>query len=158
MHKTKRLRMGWVAVAVLLAAVWYCNAAQAQLTGTTSDVLSLPTLTIGGINSSFAVAVDQTNNSFQMTRTNFATALFATQNYVQTITAGNGISVNASTGAITISNMGVLSLTHAAVGGVQVSQTNGTITITNSGVRSLTIGGSGSGTITVSGTPTSATM
>lgn len=92
-----------VAVCGLLAAL-SGGRASAQVTGTTSDVLSLPTLTIAGMNSSWACAVDQTNGSFRMTRTNLAAATLST------ITLGPALSLTGTTSTPTLSNLGVWSL------------------------------------------------
>jgi len=74
---------------------------------------------------------------------------------VNTLTAGTGISVSASTGASTIANTGVTSLT--AAGTVTVSASTGGITITGTGgsgtVTSVATGnGLSGGTITSTGT------
>ena len=57
---------------------------------------------------------------------------------VTSLAAGSGISVNTSTGAVTVSNTGVLDLTGTAALGV--SNNTGSITLTNLGVTSLTAG------------------
>jgi hypothetical protein len=57
---------------------------------------------------------------------------------VTSLAAGTGISVNTSTGAVTVSNTGVLDLTGTAALGVSAS--TGSITLTNLGVTSLTAG------------------
>ena len=57
---------------------------------------------------------------------------------VSSLTAGTGISVSASTGAVTVTNSGV---TSAVAGtGISVSGATGAVTFTNSGVTSLTAG------------------
>ena len=64
---------------------------------------------------------------------------------VTSLTAGSGVSVSASTGAVTVANTGV---TSAVAGtGIGVSGATGAVTFTNSGVTSI-VAGSG---ITVSG-------
>ena len=54
---------------------------------------------------------------------------------VQSVGAGTGISVNATTGAVTITNAGVTSVTAGA--GIGVSASTGGVTITNNGVTSV---------------------
>lgn len=74
---------------------------------------------------------------------------------VSSLTAGAGIGVNQSTGAVTVSNTGVTS--NLAGSGISVSGATGAVTIGNTGVTSLTAGSgislsAGTGNITVSAT------
>lgn len=79
-------------------------------------------------------------------------------NGVSSITAGGGISVNASTGAVTVNNTGVISLT--PIGGLAISGSTN-LSIKNTGVLSATAGSNisitggtgGTGDITISATP-----
>jgi len=71
---------------------------------------------------------------------------------VTSAAAGSGISVSASSGAITITNTGVISAT--AGSGISVSSSTGSITITNNGVTSL-VAGAG---VSVSGSTGSITV
>jgi hypothetical protein len=66
------------------------------------------------------------------------TAFTGTVVSVTSLTAGSGISVSTSTGAVTVNNTGVLALTGTAALGVSAS--TGSITLTNLGVTSLTAG------------------
>jgi hypothetical protein len=63
---------------------------------------------------------------------------------VSSVSAGAGISVNQSTGAVTVRNTGVISLTPST--GIGLSGSNN-LTITNTGVTSLVAGSN----ITLSG-------
>ena len=61
-----------------------------------------------------------------------------TSSYVSSITAGTGISASSPTGAVTISNTGVVAL----IGGtaISVSGPTGSVTVNNTGVTSLAAG------------------
>ena len=81
--------------------------------------------------------------------------------FVSNIVAGAGISVSSSTGAITISNTGVLSAIGTTYIGVNTS--TGNVTFTNLGVQTLTAGtdtavSSSTGTVTVWNTSTLQTV
>lgn len=72
---------------------------------------------------------------------------------VSSVTAGDGISVNSTTGAITVTNDGVTGL--ASGTGISLNATTGVVSITNSGVTSLVAGtgisiNASSGDVTVS--------
>lgn len=94
-----------------------------------------------------------TNN--QVLTYNSATSKWINAGAVNSAAAGTGISVSASTGAVTITNTGVTS--NVAGTGISVSAGTGAVTITNSGVTSLVAGTnitlSGStGAVTISST------
>ena len=72
--------------------------------------------------------------------------------FVSTITAGAGINVSQSTGAVTISNTGVLAITPGS--GITESINGGTVTLNNSGVLAITAGNG----ISVSGTQANITI
>ena len=72
--------------------------------------------------------------------------------FVSTITAGAGINVSQSTGAVTISNTGVLAITPGS--GITESIVGGTVTLNNSGVLAITAGNG----VSVSGTQANITI
>jgi len=72
--------------------------------------------------------------------------------FVSTITAGAGINVSQSTGAVTISNTGVLAITPGT--GITESIVGGTVTLNNSGVLAITAGNG----VSVSGTQANITI
>ena len=72
--------------------------------------------------------------------------------FVSSITAGAGINVSQSTGAVTISNTGVLAITPGS--GITESIVGGTVTLNNSGVLAITAGNG----ISVSGTQANITI
>jgi hypothetical protein len=79
-------------------------------------------------------------------------ATLGSASVVNSITAGTGIIVSASTGNITVSNSGVVSLAGSTYLGV--SQSTGSVTLTNLGVQTLTAGtdtvvSSSTGTVTI---------
>jgi hypothetical protein len=100
------------------------------------------TITVGGSNITFNDATTQ------------STAPVNTNANVNSVSAGTGISVNQTTGALTVTNAGVTSV--AAGTGISVSASTGGVTISASGggtVSSVATGnGLQGGTITTSGT------
>jgi fibronectin-binding autotransporter adhesin len=91
-----------------------------------------------------SVGSDSLYVAFNKVNTNFTT-LFSNSSPFNTFQNGNGISVNANstTGIVSVTNTGVLSLTTPANSGISLSGSNGNIVIsTTSG------GGGGSGTVT----------
>ena len=82
------------------------------------------------------------------------TAPVNTNANVNSVSAGTGISVSSTTGAVTVTNSGVTSITNG--GGLSISGSTGSITITNSNTGTVTSVATGNGlqggTITSSGT------